>query len=164
MKRSKTKTEGARGVKPIALVAVAIAVAAAVWFLKPAGAPASAAAEESTEPAAAAAAEEAEEGPVAMIEPITLNLADGHYLKVGLALQTVADPAAGGGHGEGEALPEGATAKASDIAITRFGREEMAALADPEHRAQVKAELVAEISEAYHGTVTDVYFTEFVME
>src|SRR5688500_258638 len=60
-------------------------------------------------------AEEATHGPVQNLEPITLNLADGHFLKIGLALQLA--EIEGGAH-EAEELP---AAKALDLAITELG-------------------------------------------
>ena len=118
-----------------------------------------------------AAEEQAEEtgdhGPVQDLEPITLNLADGRFLKVGLALQ-MAEVAEGGGEGEGaEEVP---AAKALDIAITLLGSYTMDELADPDEREKVKHELSELVAEAYvdaetgERTVTKVYFTEFVMQ
>jgi flagellar FliL protein len=123
-------------------------------------------------PAPAPAEEEhpAEEpGPVVPIDPITLNLADQHYLKVGLALQLkAADETAAGGHSggeaDGEAMSEGETAKALDKAIALLTQQTMAQLSHPETRAQVKEQLGEQIGEVYDGEVTAVYFTEFVMQ
>jgi flagellar FliL protein len=123
--------------------------------------------------APAAAEEEAAEqhGPVVPVDPITLNLADEHYLKVGLALQLKAadeGEAASGDHSSGgteeEPMAEGETAKALDAAISLLGQQTMAQLSNHEVRAQVKQQLAEQISEAYDGAVTGVYFTEFVMQ
>jgi flagellar FliL protein len=107
-----------------------------------------------------------EEGPVVPIDPITVNLSDGHYLKVGLALQLApAEEGDGGGHGGSEeAMAEGDTAKALDQAIDVLGHHSMEELSDPAQRAAVKETLAETIREAYHGEVTDLYFTEFVMQ
>lgn len=139
---------------------LAVAVLAAGFMMKSGGTTAEAApAPEPTEPAV--------EGPVVETEPMTLNLADGHYLKVGLALQMAA-PAegaeAGGGHGGGGEEAGPSTAKALDLAITAFSAHTKKELSSPKQRQTVKKHLAAEISEAYHGEVVDIYFTQFVMQ
>ena len=109
--------------------------------------------------------EEATHGPVQNLEPITLNLADGHFLKIGLALQLA--EVEGGGHAAAEELP---SAKALDIAISLLGEHTMDALASPKARELVKKELSKRVSAAYtdplthEPLVTKVYFTEFVMQ
>ena len=123
----------------------------------------------------AAAAETAHEevltpGDVVTLDPISLNLADGHYLKIGLALQAVA--AEGGGHG-GSSGPDGS--KALDLAIQQFSGLSMADLSNPEQRQHYKEELEHKIVEAYteepaeegeaaHKTVMGIYLTQFVMQ
>jgi flagellar protein FliL len=100
-----------------------------------------------------------EPGEVAAFEPLSLNLADGHYLKVGIALQMVA--AEGGGHGKKEVVDG---SKAKDAAIEIFSGRTMAELSDPAVRETLKEELFHRVDEAYHHEVLDVYFTEFVMQ
>ena len=122
-----------------------------------------------TPPPEAAAPEDTGTGPVQSLEPITLNLADGHFLKVGIALQLAESDAAEGGHGSGGG-EEVAAAKALDIAISLLGSHTMDELADPDDREKVKLELSERVAEAYtdptthQPTVTKVYFTEFVMQ
>jgi flagellar protein FliL len=117
----------------------------------------------------AAHAEDDGHGPVQELDPITLNLADGHFLKVGIALQ-MASPDAEGGHGGGGGVEEVPAAKALDIAIALLGSHTMDELADPKEREHVKAELSERVAEAYvdaethRPVVTKVYFTEFVMQ
>lgn len=113
-----------------------------------------AAEEETTE--AAAAEPEHEPGPVVPLEAITINLADGRYLQVGIALQ---EAVAEGGHAE-----ETDGSKALDILIEHLSGRSMSELATAEQRAAVKAELVHDIEEAYHHHVYDIYFTQFVMQ
>lgn len=120
--------------------------------------------------AEAEAAEDEGHGPIQNLEPITLNLADGRFLKVGIALQMASPDAEGGGHGAGAAPEEVPAAKALDIAITLLGSHTMDELADPDDREKVKQELSELVAEAYTDpethlpTVTKVYFTEFVMQ
>ena len=58
-----------------------------------------------------------EPGVVVKLEPITVNLADGHFLKVGIALQATVDAAE---------EPDGA--KALDLVISEFSNKEVAEL------------------------------------
>ena len=117
------------------------------------------------QPPPAAHAEDSGDGPVQALEPITLNLADGRFLKVGIALQMAASDEEGEGEGE-----EVAAAKALDIAISLLGSHTMDELADPKARELVKKELSQLVAEAYADpdtkapVVTRVYFTEFVMQ
>ena len=108
--------------------------------------------------------EEATHGPVQNLDSITLNLNDGHFLKVGLALQLAEVEE---GHGPAEELP---SAKALDIAITLLGSYSMDDLADQKTRELVKKKLSEQVAQAYldpvthDSLVTKVYFTEFVMQ
>ena len=93
-------------------------------------------------------------GEVVEREPITMNLADGRLLKVGLALQVVFEPKE----------PEVTGSVALDEAISYLGEHTYEQLADPAARAARKKELGERISKRYHGDVVDIYFTEFVMQ
>jgi flagellar FliL protein len=133
--------KGGRRKRPVLLAAVlAVLLAAGGWwfFLRGDG--------DGTPPPP-------EPGAVMTLDPISVNLAGGHYLKVGMALQLVKKPS---GEFEGS--------RALDIAIELFSGKDMADLAAGEPRQAVKKELVTRISKAYDGDVIDVYFTEFVMQ
>lgn len=142
---------------------VAVGLIGGGYFVSNGGGEAAAAAAP-TEAAASDEGGEANHGPVQNLEPITLNLADGHFLKVGIALQ-LADAA--GGHGEAEELP---SAKALDIAISHLGAYTMDDLRTQADKELVKKKLSEKVAKAYvdpltHGQmVTKVYFTEFVMQ
>ena len=130
--------------KLVIIVAAVLVVAAAAWFflLKPA-------------PAEADAEPELVAGEVLPLEAISINLADGHYLKLGLALQLV--------EGAGAHTPiEGS--KAQDAAIALFSGRDMAEVGDAAHREELKAELKHTLEEAYHHEVMDVYYTQYVMQ
>lgn len=109
-------------------------------------------------------------GPVVKIDPITLNMADGRFLRVGLGFQLSAESAEGGaGHGAAPAEPDtsdaaGQYAKALDIAIEVLGGARYQELVDPAGREAAKQELVEKLKEAYHEAIEDVYFTEFVLQ
>jgi flagellar FliL protein len=148
-KAAKDDAEGGGKKKLIMIFAlVALLAGGAFVFLKPGGGDAAAAAgAPSPSPSYVA-------GPVVQLDPITINLAGGHFLKLGMALQT----AEGGGHGEVTG------AQALDAAIELFSNKPMDELADPEGREHAKEELVKEVAHLYHEAVYDIYFTEFVMQ
>jgi flagellar protein FliL len=92
-------------------------------------------------------------GAVLKLDSININLADNHYLKLGLALQTTtsASPDLDGSH-------------ALDIAISQLSGRDMADLGVPAKREKAKEALVKAVSDAYEGEIMDLYFTEFVMQ
>ena len=79
-----------------------------------------------------------EAGEVLTVEPITINLAGGHFLKVGMGLQVV--------KGVKEAP---SSAKALDLAISQFSGKTVTELSSAEGRERNKAELTARIKLAY---------------
>jgi flagellar basal body-associated protein FliL len=95
---------------------------------------------------------------VVKLDPITLNLADGRYLKLGLGLQLDSTedvtkfPDTDGG------------SEALDQAISILGAKSYVDLSTPEARAAVKDDLSLAVSKAYDGHVIQVFFTEFVMQ
>lgn len=98
-----------------------------------------------------------EPGSVVPLDHVQINLAEGHYLRLGLSLQLTAD-AGGEGHGEFDG------SQALDAAIDVFSGRSVAEVAKEGQRAKLKQELVHLLEERYHGDVMDVYFTEFVTE
>jgi len=126
-----------RSRKLLVLVIVLLLTGAASWlYLRPAEA------EEAPQP-----------GAVLQLEPIQLNLASGRYLRVGIALQGVADA-----HEELEG------SKALDATIELFSGRRIEDLAQPVQRQVLKKKLRAELIDRYHGEVIDVYFTDFVTQ
>jgi flagellar FliL protein len=94
-----------------------------------------------------------EPGAVVSLDAITVNLADGHFLKISIALQASA-----------EAAEEPNGSKALDLVISQFSNKSVADLSTNESREEQKKELVEKVKEAYEEEVYDVYFTEFVMQ
>jgi flagellar FliL protein len=93
-----------------------------------------------------------EPGEVAAMEPIQVNLAGGHYLKIGIALQLTAD------------AHEAEGSQALDATIELFSGRSMDELTRVESREKLKHRLVKELEHRYHGDVMDVYFTDFVTQ
>jgi flagellar FliL protein len=108
-----------------------------------------------------AADAEPEPGAVLKLDPITLNLTEGHYLKMTLALQFTVEGSAAGGHGGGAELDG---SKALDIAIDQLSNRRMAELNTAKARNVAKEKLQKAIVEAYHHDVMAIYLTEFVMQ
>lgn len=143
-----TEEKAKGGKKKLVLVLVAVLVlggGAGWWFLLGPGAGEQA---EVAEPAP-------EPGEVVVVEPISLNLADGHYLRLGLGLQLTVDA---GGHGPVD------TARALDHAIDLFSGRKVSEVSSTEGRDALKAELLTRLEEAYHGEVMDLYFTDYVTQ
>jgi flagellar protein FliL len=125
------------GKKKIAIVFVVllVVIGAVYWFfLKPAG---------PTPPP--------EPGEIVTMDSTQINLADDHYLRLGMALQltTTAHEADG--------------SKALDAAIELFSGKRLEQI-EGHKRDALKEKLVKELEHLYEGEVMDVYFTEFVTQ
>ena len=92
-------------------------------------------------------------GAVLVLEPIHVNLADGRYLKMTMALQMTA---------VAEAKPDGS--KALDVAVANLSLRQVKDMSTPAQRAAIKAELTRAISEKYEAQVMDIYITEFITQ
>jgi flagellar protein FliL len=134
-----TEAEGKPGrrKKVILLLVIVLLVAAAAWFLFLRG---------GGEPA------EPKPGEMLPLESTQINLAEGHYLKLGIALQLT----------EGAHEVDGS--KALDAAIELFSGRDVTELARTETRQTLKKKLTTELDHRYHGDVMEVYFTEFVTQ
>lgn len=147
-----TKKGGNKG-KWVRMIGVLIVVAAVggYWFLMGPGAG-------TADDAAAAPAGpvEYELGEVLVVEPISINLEGGHYLRLGLGLQLTADA---GTHG-----PAINSAKALDAAIALFSGRTMEELADGANRETLKRQLTSTLKTLYDDQVVGVYYTDFVTQ
>ncbi|GIG22633.1 hypothetical protein Cch01nite_33570 [Cellulomonas chitinilytica] len=94
-----------------------------------------------------------EPGAVVTVDPVSLNLADGHYLRIGFGLQLTK-----------ETVEAPDTSRALDTAIALYSGRTVAEISDPATRAALKAEFVKELDEKYDGEVMDVYLTNFVTQ
>jgi len=156
------KDDGAKGGGKKKLIIIAapvllIVIGAAVYFLllKPAATPAAGTPGATAAAVAAAPSPSSSfvEGAVVKLDPISINLAGGHFLKLGLSLQ------------ESKAAGEDVSgAKALDAAIELFSNRTLDELSSLQIRNKYKAKLVDHLIELYEQKVYDVYFTEFVMQ
>jgi flagellar FliL protein len=94
-------------------------------------------------------------GDIVTMDPTTLNLADGHYLKVGIAIQLV----------EGKGTKDSfVTSPATDLVIDQFSNRTVAALSSNAAREKLMGQLVTRLKKAYPGEVYKVYKTTFVTQ
>ncbi|GAA1647992.1 flagellar basal body-associated FliL family protein [Georgenia ruanii] len=129
-----------RGLVVLVVLVVVLAAAAAAYVLRP------------WESDAAAPEKAPELGLVVPVDPISVNLADGHYLRLGFSIQ----------------LKKGATkdlqvARALDIAIATYSGKDVAEVNDPARREELKAELLTQLSATFKEVV-DVYLTDYVTQ
>ena len=92
-------------------------------------------------------------GAVVAMDDTTLNLADGHFLKIKVALQTIKGAPA-----------DLDTSKAQDLLITEFTDQTVAALSTESGRSGLKKDLLGKIQTAYPKEIMGLYFTTFVMQ
>ncbi len=96
-------------------------------------------------------------GVVAPLEATTINLADGHYLKLQLSLQATDKVIE---------APDGS--KAIDIAINLYSNQDSTTLLTKEGRDKAKEQLKELVIKAYtvdkEQEIMDVYFTAFVIQ
>ncbi|WP_433298521.1 flagellar basal body-associated FliL family protein [Actinoplanes sp. CA-030573] len=94
---------------------------------------------------------------VAISDPLTINLADAHYLKLQFSLQQTADVS-----------EDVDTSEAINIAIDEYTGKTVAELSTDKGREEVKKDLLAKLVKAYttDGTqeIMDIYFTQFVTQ
>jgi flagellar FliL protein len=133
------EVEEKRGRKKLVLVVllvIAVAAAAGWWFvLKP------------------AAPSRPQPGAVLKLDAIQVNLADGHYLRIGIALQA------------SKGAPTDLDgSKALDATIELFSGQPMDKLSERSSRDRLKGELVHRLDTLYDGEVIGVYFTDFVTQ
>ena len=98
-------------------------------------------------------------GPVLSVDAKTLNLADGHFLKIGLALQLpvgsiVADVE----------KTENWGAITGQVVLNTFANEAMADILPTKQREKLRHEVGNEVCIKSEGKATTVYFTEFVAQ
>ena len=92
-------------------------------------------------------------GAVLDVDAVSVNLADGHYLRLGLALQLSDDVTAD---------PD--PARALDLAIALYSGRSVDEVSAPATRDQLKGQLLAQLQEAYGPEVMDVYLTDYVTQ
>jgi flagellar FliL protein len=143
---AKPKRGGRKRLVVVIVVAVLLVVAgAAAYLLLGRGEPDGAASAPPPEPIPVA-------GEVLSVESVSVNLASGHYLRLGMALQLTAEAE----------TPD--PAKALDLAIALYSGRPIAEVTDPVTREALKDQLLVQLVEAYEGQVMDLYLTDYVTQ
>jgi flagellar protein FliL len=96
------------------------------------------------------------------LDPLNVNLADGHYLRVAVAIG-LTDVEEGDGHGDDDAPPI-ETAPASDLVLSTFLGRRMADLSTVAGRDVARHDLYEGLVDFYGDDIVSVLFTEFVMQ
>lgn len=137
-------TGGKKGLSPIVLIAIVVVVMAAIggvgyfMFIKKPGPP----------PAPAP-------GAMVQMDAQTLTLAEGHFLKVQVAIQLV----------EGKAAPETfVTVQAAQLVIDTFSNLHVDELTSNAARKDLSAQLLTGLKKAYPEEVYGVFLTQFVIQ
>lgn len=92
-------------------------------------------------------------GTLVQLESVTLNLAEGRFLKLGVAIELGPD-----------VVQEPPTAPIYDEVIELFSPLTFEQLSDGGVRERTKGELLAALAEVFGEQIVDVYYTEFVMQ
>jgi flagellar FliL protein len=94
---------------------------------------------------------------VSIKDALTVNLTDGHYLKLAFSLQQTKD-----------AKEDVDASKATNLAIDQYTGKSVAELSTEKGREAIKQDLLAKVVKAYteDGTkmVMDIYYTQFVTQ
>lgn len=99
---------------------------------------------------------------VALEDEMTLNLADGRFLKTQLSLQLSEEATLAAGGEKALATFDGSMAR--DAAIQILSRYSYEQLLKPGIREAAQRALSQEVFARYNGKVLQVYFTQFVMQ
>jgi len=159
-KKGKKKGKKEKGGKSnlVPAIVLAVGIAAGGYFMGGSSAPAAPAAAAEVEP-------EIVEGPLLGVEAMTVNLADGHYLRVAVSLQLTDqyEGAEVGEHGE-ELLSHHDDTRIRDSLISLLGGRPASELASAEGRDHARDELHEAANGLLDDAVMEIYFTEFVIQ
>lgn len=151
--------------RPLVVGAVCAALAAGGFFIggKMGGSAPAAASPPATEPEAPKVAE------IVDLDPVNVNLAEGHYLRISVSVGLPAheeEAGGGGGHDEEEDTgPVFPTAPVADLVLSTFSGRKMDELSNEAGREAARQDLLAGIQNYYgEEEVLTVFFTEFVMQ
>lgn len=140
------KSKSGRKKLVLLLTVVLVGIAAAGYFLVLAP---------SSHPSSSAAPPAPSPGVVVTLDAHSLNLADGHYLRIGIALQMT--------ESFGKSDPE--TAAAQDAVVTTFSGHTVTEIQDPTIREQLRQQLLVSLQKIYgKNDLMGVYFTDYVTQ
>ncbi|MFN8024317.1 MAG: flagellar basal body-associated FliL family protein [Acidimicrobiales bacterium] len=167
-KDDKAGEDGAKKKSPVMLIGMCVALAGVGYMLGGRSAGAGTAAAPSTtivqlEGCPEGTDANAVEENTLDLESMSINLTDGHYLRVTISLALC--PGVVGVSAGGEGAAEGLnTAPAKDIIVSTLSGNSMATLSEPEGRENIKELLTERLRNKYPDEVYEIYFLEFVMQ
>lgn len=94
-------------------------------------------------------------GDIVALDPTTVNLTDGHYLKVTYAIELLKDKAS---------ATDFHTSEAAELVIDQFANRSMGALSSNAARNKLSADLFAKLKKAYPDEIFKIHLTQFVMQ
>ncbi len=127
----------------IVLATIVVAGAVVFWFFIRPGLNAEAGEQVEPEPVA---------GAVQTVESMNINLADGHYLRLGFAVQLTTE------------AEEVEPAMILDRTIAQYSGRKMSEVLDPAAREELKEQLKDQLNVLYEGEVMDVWLTDYVAQ
>lgn len=133
-------------------IVVAVGLIVGGFLMKPSAAPADGGASAEEQPV------EIIPGEMATIEPVTLNLADGHYLRLGVSIELVEGVPAK------EFLEGGDADRFKDLMIGEVGDMTMADVSTTTGRTELKATLRHGAQKLLGEEFSEVYLTEAVVQ
>ncbi len=157
---------GGGGSKLMPAAMISIALVAAGYFVGGRGGSPAPAAEAPT----TTVHEEPQVETVVDLEPVNVNLAGGHYLRVAISIGMAAhheesgEASAGGHGGDAETATTEPTAPAADLVLSTFAGKTIDELSTLEGRIAARDHLHEGLKEFYGEDVVTVFFTEFVMQ
>lgn len=158
-KRSKKTKSGRSNLLPALVLAAGIA--AAGYFV---GAPGGDAGAETDAATGEAAAEEVEPGVVVELEPMTLNLDGGRFLRVGVAVLTTSEfESFADDEGTMRLTPDHGS-QLRDQLIAMFAGRQISELTGSDNLEDTKAELLDRANQVLDDQALEVYLTEFVTQ
>jgi flagellar FliL protein len=92
-------------------------------------------------------------GQVLAVDAVSVNLAGGHYLRLGMAIQLSTAV---------KQAPN--TSRALDLAIALYSGRSVDEVSAAASRDQLKAQLLRQLQQAYGAGVMDVYLTDYVTQ
>ena len=95
-------------------------------------------------------------GDIVALDPTTLNLADGHYLKIGLGIQLL--------KGGKATSPTFQVSQAQELTINEFSDRTVSSLSTNAARVKLQKDLLAKIKKAYPDEVYALFVTQFVTQ
>jgi flagellar basal body-associated protein FliL len=92
---------------------------------------------------------------VVQLDPTTVNLTDGHYLQIAVAVQLV----------QGKATAAGFQGShAAQLVIDEFSNRSVSALSSNAARKKLATDLEKQIEHAYPDEIFAIFLTKFVMQ